>query len=491
MRYPRFVVLACTLLLTTLARAGGQDSDRWYEVWLSGSRSGWSHEVVTTEGDRITTRSDMEMTVGRADQAVTIRTGSVFVETTDGEPVEVTISQKFGQSPVEARYVFRDDDVLAITGAGDAKQQRPMPKPEGEWLPPAAAARFLAQRLASDAKDITLRTIDPSNGLTVVKVERTDITRAELEVLGRKTDCFQATSQTEMGPVKLKAKEWINADGNLLRSETSMGAMKMMMVASTREKALQAADPAEMMISTFVRPDKPIARARLTTHAVYTVHLADGEMPPLPTSAYQSAERVDDSTAKVTVDLTHPSPAGEVDRAEFLASTSYADTGDKLIQDLTAQAIADAGDDKADQAEALRRFVYKYIADKNLGTAFATASETARSRKGDCTEHGVLLAAMLRAADIPSRVAVGVVYVDSFAGQRDVFGYHMWAQALLDTGGGPAWVDLDGVLDDRTAFDAAHIAFGASSLGDADAVSSLASIAPLLGAVEIKVEEAR
>ncbi|MCC7388497.1 MAG: transglutaminase domain-containing protein [Phycisphaerales bacterium] len=491
MRYLRPVVLACTLLLTTLARAGDQDSDRWYELWLAGSRSGWSHEVVTTEGDRITTRSDMEMTIGRADQSTTIRTSTVFIETTDGAPVEVTVSQTLGQAPIEARYVFREDDVLAITGTGPGAREQPMPKPAGEWLAPAAASRFLAQRLASGAEAVTVRTIDPSSGLTIIEVERTGIAKAELEVLGRTTECFQATSETAMGPVKIKATEWIDADGNVLRSETAMGAMTITMVASTRENAMESADPAEVMISTFVRPSRPISYPRRSTRGVYTVRLTEGEMPALPASAYQSVEPAGDGAARVTVDLGRPIAAGEVDRAEYLASTSYADTGDELLRELTAKATEGAGDDPAARAEALRRFVFAHITDKNLGTAFATASETARSCRGDCSEHGVLLAAMLRTAGIPSRVAVGVVYVDRFAGERDVFGYHMWAQGLLETENGPAWVDLDATLNERAPFDAAHIAFGTSSLGETDAITSLAGIAPLLGALEIKVEEVK
>lgn len=491
MRHLTTVALVCSLALAALARAGGQDAERWYELWISGARSGWSHEVVTTEGDRIISRTEMQMAVGRAAEAVTIRTSTAFIETADGKPVEVTISQQLGDTPVKTRYVFRDDDVLAVSGGAGEDVERTLPKPEGDWLPPAAASRFIAQRLASGATEITLRTLDPSNGLTVIRVERTGVARAELEVLGRTTECFRSTSETQMGPTKIKSQEWLDADGALLRSETALGAMKMTMVAATRDQALQDASPAEIMVSTFVRPDRRLPFARRSTRGVYTLHLTEGAMPELPSSAYQSARPMDGSTAEVTVDLTTPRPAGDVDRAVYLASSPYADTGDELLRELTAKAIAGAGDAPASQAEALRRFVFRHIRDKNLGTAFATASETARSRKGDCSEHGVLLAAMLRTAGIPSRVAVGVVYVDRFAGQRDVFGYHMWSQALLDTDHGPAWVDLDATLDESSPFDAAHIAFATSSLGESDAISSLAGIAPMLGALEITIEESK
>ena len=39
--------------------------------------------------------------------------------------------------------------------------------------------------------------------------------------------------------------------------------------------------------------------------------------------------------------------------------------------------------------------------EKDLSVGFATAADVARTAQGDCTEHAVLLAALLRASDIP------------------------------------------------------------------------------------------
>lgn len=465
------------------------DTDRWYEIWIDDSRSGWSHETVTAEDGRITTHSEMSMTIGRADQAITIHTVSSFIETLAGQPIEMVVSQSLGQTPIESTYTFREGDVLVTSTQDGSARQTSMPTPEGDWLPPAAAARFLAQRLASGATEITSRTLDPSNGLTVVTTTRTGIAPAEIEVLGTPTDCFHTKSTTIAGPVTVEAEEWLAADGAMLRNETTLGGMKITIIASSREEALRDADPAEIMVSTFVKPSRVIRNARTRQRGVYEVRLSAGTMPVLPTSAYQRVEPIGDGAVRVTVDMATPTPAGELNRDTFLTATTYADAEDSVIRELTTKALAEVDDAPEARAEALRRFVFTYITDKNLGTAFATASETARSAQGDCTEHGLLLAAMLRAADIPSRIAIGVVYVEYFAGQRHVFGYHLWTQALLETNAGPAWIDLDATLDAREPFDATHIAFAVNSLEEGKAVNSLASIAPLLGLLEIDVKE--
>jgi transglutaminase-like putative cysteine protease len=135
------------------------------------------------------------------------------------------------------------------------------------------------------------------------------------------------------------------------------------------------------------------------------------------------------------------------------------------------------------RADALRKLTNKQISHKGMETAFASASETAKNRTGDCSEHGVLLCALLRADGIPARVASGLVYVDGFAGKRGIFGWHMWTQALIDG----KWVDLDATLPIR--YHAAHVLTGTSSLSDGAGMTDLLSIIQLIGNLDIDVLE--
>src|SRR5262249_13057871 len=150
--------------------------------------------------------------------------------------------------------------------------------------------------------------------------------------------------------------------------------------------------------------------------------------------------------------------------AAYLASTSMLKSDDPRIKALVEEATKNAGPGKPTRAEAMRAFVHRYITTKDLDVGFASASEVARTRHGDCTEHGALLAAMLRADGIPARVVSGLVYVEQEDG-KGIFGYHMWAQALLEKNGNPTWMDLDGTLP-IGAFDATHIALATSALAE-------------------------
>ena len=162
-------------------------------------------------------------------------------------------------------------------------------------------------------------------------------------------------------------------------------------------------------------------------------------MPKLPSAGYQRIEPTAKAGTVVQVmDLDAPSVASkeELENPQYTGSSGMVDTRDATIRELVAQALHDAGSDKAERAEAMRAFVHRWISIKNYRTAFASASETARNRTGDCSEHGVLLAAMLRIDGIPSRLATGLVYFQPEGDKGEgVYGWHMWTQAIIDDTG--------------------------------------------------------
>jgi transglutaminase-like putative cysteine protease len=109
-----------------------------------------------------------------------------------------------------------------------------------------------------------------------------------------------------------------------------------------------------------------------------------------------------------------------------------------MIIFLARQAVGDSKN-AVEAARRIESFVAEYITEKDFSVGYATAAEVAVSRQGDCSEHAVLTAAMCRAVGIPARVVSGLLYVEEFAGRRNVFGGHAWNQVYV----GNKWVDLD------------------------------------------------
>jgi hypothetical protein len=127
----------------------------------------------------------------------------------------------------------------------------------------------------------------------------------------------------------------------------------------------------------------------------------------------------------------------------------------------------------------LESWVGRRIEKKNLAQVFDSAAEVFAKREGDCSEHGVLLAAMLRARGIPARVAMGLVYWEQ------AYLYHMWTEAYLDG----RWVPLDATLA-AGGIGAAHLKIAHGSLQGASAFTCMFPVAEVAGRLKIEIVEA-
>jgi transglutaminase-like putative cysteine protease len=110
--------------------------------------------------------------------------------------------------------------------------------------------------------------------------------------------------------------------------------------------------------------------------------------------------------------------------AEYLKDTRFLTLSSPEITGAASQ-LAGA----SDPLKAVEEFVFNHIRDKTLGIPLIPAAQVYRLRRGDCTEHSVLAVALLRKAGVPSRAVVGMYLAEEFQGRKNIFVYHMWAEA--------------------------------------------------------------
>lgn len=495
-----FVALIVAAL--ALARpAAADDVERWYIIEMLGQRSGWAMTAQATEGDRITTTTEMRVEIRRGAVAIAVSIEGTFVETVAGKPVSFEVTQRMGAAPTSLKAVFVEDGIdVTLRGPTGAKTTR-QPHPEGTWLPPAAAASYLRQRLAAGAEKIELRTLDTSSGLDPfnpaaalkpVLVTRTDLRPDTLRVMGRDAPATRCVTVSSAFPT-LKSTEWLDEAGVPIKAQSLLGGIGIVMTAADKAQATARVAAPELMVSTFVKPDRLIENPQDARRAEFTLSITAGEIPTIPATGVQRVEPIDERSCRVLIDLGAPAdaPAADEGNPAYLAQTGFLGGGDDRVRDLAKKAVTGSGEDSTARAEAMRRFVHRFIRRKGLDVGFAGAAEVARSAAGDCTEHAALLAGMLRADGIPSRVAAGLIYAEEFAGERGVFAYHMWTQALLEVDGRRRWVDLDATLPAPTPMDATHIALVVTGMGEGESTEVFLAIASLMGRVGVKVEAAR
>ena len=480
-----FIALAVVAMAAAQAapRAWETVEEQWYRLSLGGQPCGWFHEKVERSGDTVRTSGETQMTVGRMGQGVTIRTATSFEETAKGEPIRAEIRKDSGAAPVTATWTFRDGgiDVEEEQGGRRTRQRRPLP-PAG-WLAPRAADEFVRRRIAAGAKEIRYSTLDPESGPEAVSVESELVGASTATVGGRTVPVTEWRTRNSL--IERPSSEFISSDGVLVRSATDLGVGILESRLSTKDEATAPIAPVEVMARTFIALDADGRALGGSRRAELAVRAKDGRLVELPSSGAQRFERTDAASGIVRVDADTGSKAtpAEASDARFARASVVADAADPEIRALAERVLKGVPDSPVAKADALRAAVFRHLSRKNLASGFATASECVRSRAGDCTEHAVLLCALLRTQGIPARVASGLLYVAESGAVRNSYGWHMWTQALIDG----SWVDLDAVLPGSVRFDASHVLTGTSPADGGSLDTDLARIVDLMGDTEIEV----
>jgi len=462
-----------------------QEWEHWYTLEIAGTPAGWMHQVLYENSTQYRTVSSTTIRTNRGGTILEVRSTDEFIETRAAEPVRATFTQKMAQQEMVTTWTFLDDHVRCESAQAGRRLEQKLPRPEGTWLTPMGVQRYWELRREAGAKEITYRSLSSDSGLEPVTSTHVFKGTAKYEFDGKKLDATVWT--TTVSSMKgVEATTHFSSDGHLLQETAEVALGRLTTRIATRKEAMAAgaAAPPELMVTTFVEADKPIRRPRRSTRSTLRLRTREGDVPELPSAGAQRVERGSDkSTVTLIVDTSNPLPATEEEIADdtFRRASAMANADDPLVKKHAKRACRGVSSDPALRAEAMRRYVRDHISSKDLDTAFASASETARMRTGDCSEHGVLLCALLRAEGIPSRVAMGLVYMEAFAGERNIFGWHMWTQALIDG----RWVDLDATL--RESYDAAHVLTGTSSLADGMGAGDMAALLMLIGNLEIEV----
>lgn len=475
--------------------AASAAGDRWYIVELAGARAGHMHERTETlpSGDvRVT--STMDLAIARGPATVSVSINAESLERADGEPISMRVEQRLGAAALSTEVTFEGRKATMIESQfGQRGAPRTIEIGE-DVLMPGAMARELQRRIAAGEDVITISGVDPMSASVV----ESTYSRGEREIItaaGRAAPATRWTVEQSAMP-GVRTTYFLDDEGEMLRGEVALGGITLTMVLAEKELALAKVEPAELLVSTLVTPDRPIDSPRMARSASYILRTPDGTMPDLPSWGTQTTQRINEGAVRVLVSTSLAGDrATEAQREDALRPSVMIDSDDEEIQAIAERATRDIRgallDDPLEVARSCGRFVHSFIERKSLDVGFATASEVARTKQGDCTEHAVLLAAILRARGVPSRVVSGLIYVDEFVGEEGVFGFHMWTQALLpDENGVERWVDLDATLPDA-GFDAAHIGVAVSTLAGSDRVNTMAAVAPLIGAVSIEVERVR
>jgi hypothetical protein len=480
-------LLALAVAFALLAAAPpGERTERWFEVRVGGRPAGWTRSLETRVPEGWRTETETRLRLGRGAALLDMATTGWIVEGPDGKPLQGGRTQSGSGQAIRVTWRYTADGVQERTLDGARMSERQLPGPPADALGPHAADAQAEELRAGGAAEVEQWIFEPTQG---PQPQRVKCTRGEEEVIQLPAGPRKAQRWALEGALVPKGTvEWRDGQGELLRSVSPTGLGQIESVLSTESGARggldKAAAPPEVMVASFTRPDRPLRDPLSLRRVRVRLSAREGAIDPPPSTGFQRVKS-EGGVHTVTVDLDAPTTPGEPVEA-CLESSPMIDGKDPVIVAIATRALADAPADPGVRLERLRAATWNHLERKNLASALASASEAARSRSGDCTEHAVLLAALLRSQGIPARVVAGLVWCDQFAGEREVFGWHLWTQALVEG----RWVDLDATLPAGGAgFHPGHLALATTALADPAADASWTSLVAALGNLRIEVLE--
>ncbi len=242
---------------------------------------------------------------------------------------------------------------------------------------------------------------------------------------------------------------WVDMNGgDILKEEGFMGLTMVKSSAANAPANLEEGSD-DFYEITSVEMDKKLPRAdRITRLKIKLEGIEDTDFDRSGLSS--DRQEFSDNVVTVTrerepfrLEYNVPYSGDDVEIKKYLAPEFNIQSDDIEIIE-KAKEIAGKARTPVDVSKKMTQWVYSNLS-KQPVVSIPSALEVLHSKTGDCNEHATLLTALLRAAGVPARISVGLVYL------RERFFYHAWVEAYTGQ-----WITMDPTLNQMPA-DATHI----------------------------------
>ncbi len=497
----RTILSLCVLSLATVchaqtrkpaATAEEKPTESWQVIYIGNQRIGYQYgrerDEVRDKKKIIINDSESHFSIKRFGQELKISTSLRTEETESGELLRFTFEMKNPptQNATTVGVVSGAELELTTTMAGRTDKRR-VPW-EADAKSPAYPERKLREKPIKEGESQSFKVYLPEFGkFSQVKFAADGL--RPIKLLDGKEESLLRVQVTFSSIPENKSRQFVDAAFRTKVIETDMLGMVARAFDVPSDVALQAIAGAELDlgVNTLVSISPPIVDAHRKKRIVYRITMKEDspERFFILGGTQQIKRLTDKDKTGHSIELTlttKPIPPvnSRPDRTDdkYLAPTRFLQTRDQAVVDHAERAAA-GETDPSRLATRLEKYVHDKVSKKNFSTAMASAAEVAQRLEGDCTEHAVLLAALLRAKKVPSRVAAGLVYVESLSS----FGGHMWTEAFL----AGEWIPLDATLG-RGGIGPAHLKMADSAL-DEDAPLPVSTFLPAYQALgKLKIE---
>jgi hypothetical protein len=415
--------------------------EAWMGVYFRGSKVGWLHHTCEPQDGGYVVREEslthlkMMDTPQKIWVATTCITDSAFALTSFNFRMRSDVVSMKVLGEVEGSTVN-----LKVDSAGKTREKvLRLRRPPYLFL---NLRPFLVSDGLEAGKSFRVPVVLPST-LSQADAVLTVEGEEEIRIDGVAREAFRV----QVSYAGMEATSWYDREGQVLKEVSPMGLTMIREAAGKARSGLMKGDWAvDITASTMVSVNK---RLPDPTGLRYLRVLLEGIDPAgfeieggrqrLQGAALEIVREDMASLPKLSI------PVEDEALANFLEATAFLQSDDERIVRLAREVVGQEKDAVA-AARRLMDWVYEKL-EKRPTVSLPSALEVLEDRAGDCNEHAALMAALARAAGLPARLVVGVVYTGNG------FFYHAWNEVWV---GG--WVSLDPVMAQFPA-DATHVKF--------------------------------
>ncbi|HUT02267.1 MAG TPA: transglutaminase-like domain-containing protein [bacterium] len=488
-RVARIVLILLIMLAAPIMSLGVASEnvvhDSWDVIFLAGAKIGFAHtEILLREEDgqdRYVTRMETEMKMLRGSSTARMELSNEVVENEQGQILSFRMRMAVSDQPVKMTGHFTDGKLLVKQTILGKSKEYEIKVPSGT-VGPYGALRLTREKGFKSGTKYTIETFEAQSAKPLsmdIEVLGDEV----VDVLGKKMSLHKLLVKQSILPA-ITIHEWCDDDGDVFKTQIKQ--LAMITLRATEEDALRAASGAkvDLLKALSAHCNMLIPHPYITEAATFRIIYsgASSSVIKIPSDEIQSVEPCERGLQVKSIPQSSNSdeapslPISAPGMAEYLTPSAYIQSDDAQIVKMAKDAVGDQKN-AYEAAKALCSWVSKNISLKNYSVGFATAGEVAERLEGDCTEHAVLLAALLRAVGIPGRCAVGLIYADGS------FYYHIWNEAFVS-----GWVPLDATLNrGGNDWDAVHIKVLDSALNSPAPMLELTSLLPMMGKVKVEV----
>lgn len=437
--------------------------DLWYASYIKDLHVGYSHLLVREyerEGQKFlyATRT-LKLTIARFGERVDQWSEDATMETPEGAVVVTRMRQGIGRDQMLSLTGQVKGNKLAVKIEGAAGGTQEIPWPE-QVLGVSKEMTLLKDRQAKPGDTIDFLAYEGrlnrviKQTIVIKGIEETVLSKGEKpRKLLRADQAMEPIGTFRLPPSVV----WIDPESlEPLKTETDMPMFggKLSVVKATKEQAMRRPDRVPDLFDVqSIRLDRDLPKIHDLGGVTYRVAVSgDAPLDKLFAQDSRQAVKNADPAAKqfelqvtaVRRPGTAPAGAAADPGQAFLAPNFYIDWDNDKVKGFARHAVSDLPPTASawQKAQAVERWVKRNMNPAEFSQAMATCSNVARTLSGDCTEYAMLAAGMCRALGIPSRTAIGVVFVNSRDGKPPVLAYHMWFEVYANS----QWMALDATL---------------------------------------------